>query len=74
MVSIKTSKNHLVADVSCQFNEILFHSNMTRASGIFPSAADLTDLTDEGIIEVAELTLPSDPVFRMGTCASKASF
>lgn len=59
--------NHLVADVSGQFNEIFFHSNMPRASGIFPSAADLTDLTDEGIIEGAELTLPSDPVLRMGT-------
>lgn len=67
----KTSINHLVADISCQFNEIFFHSYVTRASGIFPSAANLTDLTDKSIIEGAELTLPSDPVFCISTCASK---
>lgn len=64
--------NHLVADISSQLNEVFFDGYVTRACGVFSSAANLTDLIDEGFIEGIELTLPFDPVLRMSTCASKA--
>lgn len=37
---------HLVADVSGELNQTVFHSDVSASCHVLPSAADLTDLSD----------------------------
>lgn len=37
---------HLMADVSCELNQTVFHSYVSAAGDVLPSAADLTDFSD----------------------------
>lgn len=53
---------HLMADVSCELNQSVFHSYVSASCHIFPSTADLTDFSDQSIVQAVQQTLPPAPV------------
>lgn len=56
-----------MTDVSGELNEIVFHSYVSGPSEILPPAAYLTDLPDQGIVQVEQLISPLCPVFSVCT-------
>lgn len=37
---------HLMADVSCELNQTVFHRDVSASGDVLPSAADLTDFSE----------------------------
>lgn len=67
IIEIMLCASHLVTDISCELDEIVFDGYVPGPCDILPSAAYVTDLSDQGIVEVVQQTLPPGPVLSMST-------
>lgn len=64
---MRLNLNYLVTDVGCEHDQIVFDSYVSRPGDVLPSAAYMTNFSDQSIVEVVEQTLPPGPVLSMST-------
>lgn len=65
--------SYLVTDVSRKLNEIVFDGYVSGPRDVLPSAAYVTNLPDQRVVEVVQQTPPLGPVLSMCTCSMSES-
>lgn len=58
---------HLVADVSGELDQAVLHGDVSASCHVFASAADLADLSDDGVVQAEQQTPPPAPVSSIST-------